>query len=65
MAGLIASIAGFILSRKAYRASLEHPDLYPRYRLSKAGRILSFAPLAPIALYVGIVLLVVLVLGIL
>ena len=65
VAGLIASIAVFILSRKAYRASLEHPDLYPRYRLSKAGRILSFAPLAPIALYVGIVLLVVLVLGIL
>ena len=63
VAGLIASIAGYFLSRKAYRASLEHPGVYPRFRLSKAGRILSFAPLAPIALYVGIVLLVVLILG--
>ena len=57
---LLASIAGYFVSRRAYRASLEHPELYPRYRLSKAGRIVSFAPLAPVVVYIGIVLMLVL-----
>ena len=61
--GFVATMAGYFISRKAYRASLAHPDLYPRYRLSKVGRILSFAPLAPVLLYVGIVVLLVLLLG--
>jgi len=63
LAGLVASIAGYFVSRRAYRASLEHPELYPRYRLSKAGRIVSFAPLAPVVVYIGIVLILVLLLG--
>ena len=63
LAGLLASIAGYFVSRRAYRASLEHPELYPRYRLSKAGRIVSFAPLAPVVVYIGIVLILVLLLG--
>ena len=61
--GFVATMAGYFISRKAYRASLAHPDLYPRYRLSKVGRILSFAPLAPVLLYAGIVVLLVLLLG--
>ena len=61
--GALASIVGYILSRKAYRLSLEHPELYPRYRLSRAARFVSFGFLAPIALYVAIVLLLVLLLG--
>ena len=61
--GALASIIGYILSRKAYRLSLEHPDRYPRYRLSRAARFVSFGFLAPIALYVAVVLLVVLLLG--
>ena len=61
--GVLASIIGYILSRRAYRLSLEHPDRYPRYRLSRAARFVSFGFLAPIALYVAIVLLVLLLLG--
>ena len=61
--GVLASIIGYILSRRAYRLSLEHPDRYPRYRLSRAARFVSFGFLAPIALYVAIVLLVILLLG--
>ena len=61
--GAVASIVGYILSRKAYRLSLKHPELYPRYRLSRAARFVSFGFLAPIALYVAIVLLLVLLLG--
>ena len=63
LAGFLASIAGYFVSRRAYRASLEHPELYPRYRLSRAGRIVSFAPLAPVVVYIGIVLILVLLLG--
>ena len=55
--GILASIAGYVLSRKAYRASLAHPELYPRYRLPRAARFVSIGFLAPIALYVALVLL--------
>ena len=61
--GILCSIAGYALSRKAYRDSLAHPELYPRYRLSRAARFVSIGFLAPIALYVGLVLLVFLFVG--
>lgn len=61
--GVLASIAGYVLSRKAYRASLAHPELYPRYRLPRAARFVSIGFLAPIVLYVGLVLLVFLFVG--
>lgn len=61
--GILASIAGYALSRKAYRASLAHPELYPRYRLPRAARFVSIGFLAPIVLYVGLVLLVLLFVG--
>ena len=61
--GILASIAGYVLSRKAYRASLAHPELYPRYRLPRAARFVSIGFLAPIALYVALVLLVFLFVG--
>jgi len=61
--GIAASIAGYILSRKAYNVSLEHPELYPRYRLARAARFVSFSFLAPVLLYVGIVLIVLLAIG--
>lgn len=61
--GILASIAGYVLSRKAYRASLAHPELYPRYRLSRAARFVSIGFLAPIALYVGLALLIFLFVG--
>ena len=58
--GILASVGGYVLSRKAYRASLEHPDLYPRYRLARAGRIVAIGPLLPIAIYAAIVVVFVL-----
>lgn len=61
--GILASIAGYALSRKAYRASLAHPELYPRYRLPRAARFVSIGFLAPIVLYVGLVLLIFLFVG--
>ena len=61
--GILASIAGYVLSRKAYRASLAHPELYPRYRLPRAARFVSIGFLAPIVLYVGLVLLILLFVG--
>ena len=61
--GILASVAGYVVSRKAYRASLAHPDLYPRYRLARAGRIVAIGPLLPIALYAAIVVVFVLLLG--
>ena len=61
--GILTSIAGYVLSRKAYRASLAHPELYPRYRLPRAARFVSIGFLAPIALYVALALLIVLIVG--
>ncbi|MGB0510806.1 MAG: hypothetical protein ACPGGB_07770 [Flavobacteriales bacterium] len=61
--GILASIAGYALSRRAYRASLAHPELYPRYRLPRAARFVSIGFLAPIVLYVGLVLLIFLFVG--
>lgn len=61
--GILASVGGYVLSRKAYRASLEHPDLYPRYRLARAGRIVAIGPLLPIAIYAAIVVVFVLLLS--
>lgn len=61
--GILASVAGYVVSRKAYRASLAHPDLYPRYRLARASRIVAIGPLLPIALYAAIVVVFVLLLG--
>jgi len=60
--GLVASILGYFVSRRAYRLSLQHPELYPRYRLSRAARIISLSFLAPVVVYVAVVLLFVFVL---
>ena len=61
--GILASVGGYVLCRKAYRASLEHPDLYPRYRLARAGRIIAISPLLPIAIYAAIIVVFVLLLS--
>ena len=53
---------GLCVSCKAYRASLAHPELYPRYA-PRAARFVSIGFLAPIVLYVGLVLLVLLFVG--
>ena len=39
--GCLASIVGHFLTKRAYRLSLRHPELYPRYKLPKAARIVS------------------------
>lgn len=55
--GLLASIMGLLLSRRAYRISKANPERYPRAGLAAVGRWVAVAFLAPIALYIGLVLL--------
>ena len=61
--GLAASILGYVVSRRAYRASLDHPELYPRFGLARAARFVAIGFLAPIALYMALVLIVIIALG--
>jgi len=61
--GILASIFGYFLSRKSFRMSREHPDLYPRFKLSRASRWIAASIFAPVALYVALVIVVVLLLG--
>lgn len=61
--GLVATIFGYFLSRKAFRKSLEHPELYPRFKLSRAARWVALALFAPVALYLALVVLILIVLG--
>ena len=61
--GFIASVAGYLVSRKSYRMSKSHPEQYPRGGLSRVARWLSVAFLAPIALYLVLIILFVFILG--
>ena len=61
--GFIASAAGYFISRKSYRMSKSHPEQYPRGGLSRVARWLSLAFLAPIALYIVLIILVILIGG--
>ncbi len=61
--GLVATIFGYFVSRKAFRKSLEHPELYPRFKLSRAARWVALALFAPFALYLALVVLILVVLG--
>ena len=61
--GLVATIFGYFLSRKAFRKSLEHPELYPRFKLSRAARWVALALFAPVAVYLAWVVLILIVLG--
>ena len=61
--GFIASVAGYLVSRKSYRMSRSHPEQYPRGGLSRVARWLSVAFLAPIALYLVLIILFVFILG--
>ena len=62
--GIVATVLGYFLSRKAFRTSLAHPDLYPRFKLSRAGRWVAAGPLLPVALYLAVVLVYLIILGI-
>lgn len=61
--GFAASIAGYFLSRRSFRMSREHPELYPRFKLSRAARWVSAAVFAPVALYMALLVILLLVLG--
>ena len=61
--GLVATVFGYFLSGKAFRKSLEHPELYPRFKLSRAARWVALALFAPVALYLALVVLILIVLG--
>ena len=61
--GFAASIVGYFLSRKSFRMSREHPELYPRFKLSRAARWVSAAVFAPVALYAALLVILLLVLG--
>lgn len=61
--GLVASVLGYVVSRKAYRTSVDHPELYPRFRLASAARFVALGFLAPVALYIALALVVIIALG--
>ena len=61
--GFAASIVGYFLSRKSFRMSREHPELYPRFKLSRAARWVSAAVFAPVALYAALLVILLLLLG--
>ena len=61
--GLVASVIGYLVSRRVYRASLEHPELYPRFGLARAARFVAIGFMAPIALYIALALIVIIALG--
>jgi len=61
--GLVASVIGYVTSRRAYRTSLDHPELYPRFGLARAARFVAIGFLAPIALYIALALIVIIALG--
>ena len=61
--GLVASVIGYLVSRRAYRTSLDHPELYPRFGLSRAARFVAIGFMAPIALYIALALIVIIALG--
>lgn len=54
--GLLASLIGYFLSRKAYRMSKEHPERYPRKGLAGAGRWLAAGPLLGLLAYLAVVI---------
>lgn len=61
--GFVASGIGYFTSRNSHRMSTKHPDLYPRGGLSKAARWVAAAFLAPLLLYVVLIIILLLTWG--
>lgn len=61
--GCLASILGHFVSKRAFRMSRKHPELYPRFKLPRAARILSLLWLYAALVYIAVVLLVLLLLA--